>query len=417
MSGPRNPLTFGMMGLFIIYLLIFLVDGAYGWKINAMSEQKKAVAFILERRVTLAGLCSMSAIYRHAAKELRRSQSSLRRWNNHYNLYGETPAETEAFYKTLKRRSKHTSFRRGCNFTPSHLKALRKILLKHPEYFLDEFVRDLYADTGVLFHPSTVWRVLTRRLGYSLKVYSEIASQRSEIRRHRYKMALSVLVSCPEQVLFIDESHKGRNEGRRRRAWFPRGAAAEIQRLHRDEPSYTFLGAANINGFVTAACDIVWRKKVTIEDSSEGASGTVDGDVFLKWIKLFVCPCLGRFLYDEPNSIVVMDNASTHMSEAVRHAIESEGAVLLYLPPYSPDLNPIEKMFSVYKRFLSRNKDELLPELGWEGLHYEAMQSVSSSTAVNEFISSRVPGTDEIETEEDILEAVAVLFAVEEDDE
>jgi hypothetical protein len=63
----------------------------------------------------------------------------------------------------------------------------------------------------------------------------------------------------------------------------------------------------------------------------------------------YIAPVSGKLLKGEPRSIVVVDNASTHMDPRVRAAIKREGAILLYLPPYSPELNPIEKMFSVYK--------------------------------------------------------------------
>lgn len=56
-----------------------------------------------------------------------------------------------------------------------------------------------------------------------------------------------------------------------------------------------------------------------------------------------------------PGVIVVLDNLSSHKSDAVREAIEEAGAELLFLPPYSPDLNPIEQVFSKLKRALRRS--------------------------------------------------------------
>ena len=69
-----------------------------------------------------------------------------------------------------------------------------------------------------------------------------------------------------------------------------------------------------------------------------------------------------------PGDVVVMDNLSSHKSDAVREAIEKVGAELLFLPPYSPDLNPIEQVFAKIKHWLrraeKRSLDTLHDEIG-----------------------------------------------------
>ncbi len=76
--------------------------------------------------------------------------------------------------------------------------------------------------------------------------------------------------------------------------------------------------------------------------------GPVNGTIFLAWIKQFLVPAL------IPGDIVVMDNLGSHKVAGVRESIESAGATLLYLPPYSPDLNPIEQVFSKLKTLLRK---------------------------------------------------------------
>ncbi len=71
--------------------------------------------------------------------------------------------------------------------------------------------------------------------------------------------------------------------------------------------------------------------------------GPMDGEHFLAYIEQILVPEL------TPGDIVVMDNLPAHKPEAVRSAIEAAGAYLLYLPPYSPDFNPIEMAFSKFK--------------------------------------------------------------------
>ena len=74
--------------------------------------------------------------------------------------------------------------------------------------------------------------------------------------------------------------------------------------------------------------------------------GAVDGEVFLIYVCEVLCPKL------TPGDVVVMDNLGAHKVEGVRAAIEAVGANLVYLPPYSPDLNPIEKCWSKIKTAL-----------------------------------------------------------------
>jgi transposase len=74
--------------------------------------------------------------------------------------------------------------------------------------------------------------------------------------------------------------------------------------------------------------------------------GAINGDAFLAYVEQFLVPTLAA------GDTVVLDNLSSHKVAGVREAIETAGANLLYLPPYSPDLNPIELAFSKLKRLL-----------------------------------------------------------------
>jgi transposase len=74
--------------------------------------------------------------------------------------------------------------------------------------------------------------------------------------------------------------------------------------------------------------------------------GPMDGELFLAWVKQGLVPVLRR------DDVVILDNLSTHKVAGVREAIESAGARLEYLPPYSPDFNPIENMWSKVKQGL-----------------------------------------------------------------
>ena len=76
--------------------------------------------------------------------------------------------------------------------------------------------------------------------------------------------------------------------------------------------------------------------------------GPMDGETFRAWTEQFLAPTIG------PGDIVIMDNLPAHKVTGIRQAIEARGARLLFLPPYSPDLNPIEQAFAKFKALLRK---------------------------------------------------------------
>jgi transposase len=87
--------------------------------------------------------------------------------------------------------------------------------------------------------------------------------------------------------------------------------------------------------------------------------GPINGQAFLAWVIQFLVPTL------RPGDIVVFDNLGSHKSQAVRRAIRDAGAHRFLLPPYSPDLNPIEQTFAKLKTLL-RKADERSIEAVWK---------------------------------------------------
>jgi transposase len=132
-------------------------------------------------------------------------------------------------------------------------------------------------------------------------------------------------------------------------------------RIHEATPGghwkiMTILGAMSLRGMVAA---------MTIEEAT-------DGDIFLAFIEQVLCPAL------KPGD-VVMDNLSSHKTTAVRTNIEKAGAELIYLPPYSPDMNPIEKAWAKLKDLLraaqARTRDALEQAIG------DALQRITPDNA------------------------------------
>jgi len=87
--------------------------------------------------------------------------------------------------------------------------------------------------------------------------------------------------------------------------------------------------------------------------------GPINGESFLAYVEQFLVPTL------RPCDIVVIDNLGSHKGKAVRQAIRTAGAKLFFLPPYSPDLNPIEQVFAKLKALL-RKAAERSVEATWK---------------------------------------------------
>jgi transposase len=111
--------------------------------------------------------------------------------------------------------------------------------------------------------------------------------------------------------------------------------------------------------------------------------GAVDSLVFLEYIKQVLAPTLSE------GDVVVMDNLSAHKVKGVRELIEGRGAKLIYLPPYSPDLNPIEKCWSKIKTYLRAAKARTREAL--EKALKEVIQLITKEDAEGWFKSCGYP--------------------------
>ena len=132
-----------------------------------------------------------------------------------------------------------------------------------------------------------------------------------------------------DRLVFVDESGAKTNMTRLY------GRAVAGQRAIDDTPcghwcTTTMISSVRLDG--STACMVV--------------DGATNKDVFEAYVRRILLPSL------EAGDVVVLDNLSAHKNKAIRDLIESVGAELWYLPPYSPDLNPIEKMWSKVKAIL-----------------------------------------------------------------
>ena len=135
----------------------------------------------------------------------------------------------------------------------------------------------------------------------------------------------------PERLVFIDETWASTKMARTRgRA--PRGVRLRAAVPHAHWKTTTFIAGLRPTGMVAPMV----------------LDGPINGSAFQAYVERVLVPEL------QPGDIVVMDNLGSHKGPSVRAAIETAGARLLYLPPYSPDFNPIENAFAKLKALLRK---------------------------------------------------------------
>jgi transposase len=165
---------------------------------------------------------------------------------------------------------------------------------------------------------------------------------RPDVVEARRQWTAAQLEIDPDRVVFLDETWAKTNMTR------TYGRSERGGRLRAKVPcsrweTTTFLGAMRATGFVAPLC----------------VEGAINGELFEAWVKQHLAKTL------RAGDVVVMDNLSSHKSSRVTAAIEAVGAEVRFLPPYSPDLNPIELAFSKFKKLL-RDGAERTTEKLWQ---------------------------------------------------
>lgn len=139
---------------------------------------------------------------------------------------------------------------------------------------------------------------------------------------------------APDKLVYIDETGVDNNLSKLR-GWALKGFKSFTEALGFKTKRITLIG-----GYCYGTKELVAPFEYV---------GYTNTDIFLVWIEHCLCKAL------KPKQVVVMDNASFHKSAKVKELIEQVGCRLIYLPPYSPDLNPIEHVWANLKRFIRKN--------------------------------------------------------------
>ncbi len=244
----------------------------------------------------------------------------------------------------------------------SATKLLEADAQKRPAATLSERREFLQKVAGVWVSESSVSRML-RRLGWSRKKRSVGASERDEFLRAAWRSLWSLGRSVPS-------------------GWYSWMRWALTSRWHLCMPG-RLKESERSRAFASVPRN--WGKNVTLLASLSvrgmgpclAVEGSTTTAVFEAYLERVLVPSL------RPGQVVVMDNLSAHKGSRVRELIEGRGCELIYLPPYSPDFNPLEEAFAKIKGLLrkaeARSREVLIEAMGW------ALEMLTASDARNFF--------------------------------
>jgi len=200
---------------------------------------------------------------------------------------------------------------------------------------------------GIRVSNVTVWRAL-RYAGMSMKKVTKAARERDAVKRATY--VLNIAQFLRHELVFVDESSFDRRVSLRNRGWALVGQRSILSTFFLCGKRFSVLPAISLEGIL----------HVSIEE------GAFNSQTF----KQFIAELLAIMNPYDPithlkNSVLIMDNCRIHKDPETLEMIYKSGVRCVFLPPYSPDFNPIELSFSWMKLWFKRNYEEV--EAHWEG--------------------------------------------------
>lgn len=223
--------------------------------------------------------------------------------------------------------------------SPAALQRLRQLLHDQPDALLDELAQPLGCSR------MTVWRALRKlKITRKKKVLRAEERDRPDVQQKRRQFRQEVATLDAQRLVFVDEMGATTALGRLY-GWAPQG-----ERLYGSAPgswdSMTLISGMRLGGVVAPFA----------------FGGATDTDAFRTYAEEVLAPHL------RPGDVVIWDNLKPHKDRAVVEAVERAGARVLPLPPWSPDLTPIEKLFSKVKGVLrtlaARTTETLVQAMG-----------------------------------------------------
>ena len=239
-----------------------------------------------------------------------------------------------------------------------------EMLLSKPNMYLREVQDELAQITGSWYDCATICRTV-KRLGMTRQKMRLVAVQRCDAQRARF--ISEIMEFNPKTLLFLDEAGSTRRNAIRTYGYGLKGMTPVTHKFTVYGKRLSAIGILTYRGM----------EDVYIVE------GNVNSDIFINFIQRCLLPILHPFDGgDNPCSVVVLDNASIHHVETATRLITAAGASVRFLPPYSPDLNPIEEAFSQVKSFLRDNEQSYQATSTPRTLFAEAFASITPQDCV-----------------------------------
>jgi transposase len=214
--------------------------------------------------------------------------------------------------------------------------ALLEYILSYGWRSQDEMVWWLREERNVKVTQSTISRMLKRRK-WNQKELRIMSMTRNKELREAFRRDMSQFED--RDLIFLDESIFNEKTGWRHRAYAPVGHEARYTQSVRRGATYAIIAATTLEGWLS--CTAMKR-------------GYYSAEEFVHWLQNHLVPT-AQERFEGRRPVIVMDNCSIHTGGEVEAALQRAGFLVRYLPPYSPDFNPIELTFSVLKAWIRRN--------------------------------------------------------------
>ncbi|KNF03100.1 hypothetical protein PSTG_03684 [Puccinia striiformis f. sp. tritici PST-78] len=253
------------------------------------------------------------------------SKDSLARWNSLY-VGTRDVIRDPAFYADRGR---------PLAFTLEEAEFVLTALDHEPDLYLDEIQSFITAMTGTTHPLATISDELKNRLHLTKKKARTVNPAQCPMKRAGFITQIGPIPS--NYLVFIDECGVSLSTHMRDKAWSRRGRRTKRLRRALGAPRISVLPAVSLCGMLAVM-------------AHEGSMLRIDVEFFLEDVLI---PLMNPF--PGPNSVLVMDNAPVHHNGRIADICDAANVLLVYLPPYSPDLNPIEKVFSVLKSQIKRH--------------------------------------------------------------
>jgi transposase len=222
----------------------------------------------------------------------------------------------------------------------AHAEWLMALIAAQADLTLDETVA-ASRKHGITGSRSAVWRFFNRhRITFKKKHLQAAEQKRADLARARRRWIKEQGMLDPARLVFVDETC-ATTAMVRLRGRCPRGMRLVGYAPQGHWKTITFVAGLRQDAMVAPLV----------------VDGPMTGEIFLAYIKQSLAPTLAR------GDIVFMDNLPVHKVAGVEEAIAAAGATLVYLPSYSPDLNPLEQAFSKLKAYLRKAAEETVPRL------------------------------------------------------